>query len=268
MPRAVPSSLTFERGPLVPVVAYLVVVAVLSGLLFVSSTASPPPILGMAWGGLLAALAVGALAVEGVSPRTLFPSLRSLVSALAVLSAFWGLYNLAAVGLALGGVAAWSGVAAHPLPYLAALASSFLFTAVPEELFFRGYLQEKCVALAGGDARRAIVVGVAVTAVLFALFHLPRWALASGHGVSAALGVRLAGLTAMGLAYGLVYAMTANLWLVALLHATMNYPPLVVTVPSERHLLVGVVEYAAVVTVVAVALWVLGPDRTALVRPR
>jgi membrane protease YdiL (CAAX protease family) len=58
---------------------------------------------------------------------------------------------------------------------------------------------------------------------------------------------RLAGLTLAGLAYGLVYALTGNLWLVTLLHATMNYRPLLlsVDVPADLHLVVGVVEYAA-----------------------
>lgn len=257
---------TFERGPLVPVAAYLVVLCVLSALVAVSPTASPPPLLGMAWGVFLAALAVAAFTVEGVSVRTVFPPVRSLVPAGGVLVAFWALYNLAAFALALGGVtgfdAAWSRAAAHPLAYLAALTSSFLFTAIPEELFFRSYLQQRFAALVGGDGRRAVLAGVAAVALLFAVFHLPRWFLASGHGVGPALAVRLAGLTLAGLAYGIVYAFTGNLWLVALLHATMNYRPLLVSVhvPAELHLVAGVLEYAAAVAVVYLSVWILEPD--------
>jgi len=155
-----------------------------------------------------------------------------------------------------------SRAAAHPLGYLAALSSSLLFTVIPEELFFRSYLQGRFVAIAGGDSRRAVLTGVLAAAFLFAAFHLPRWFLASGHGVGPALAGRLAGLTLAGLAFGLVYALTGNLWLVALLHATMNYRPLLVSVhvPAEIHLLVGVVEYAAVVSVVVLAVWLLDPD--------
>ncbi|MFC6973554.1 type II CAAX prenyl endopeptidase Rce1 family protein [Halomicroarcula sp. GCM10025709] len=121
-------------------------------------------------------------------------------------------------------------------------------------MFFRAYLQQKIVALAGSETRRTVAAAVVVVAVLFALFHLPRW-LASGHGVGTALAVRLFGLALMGLAYGLVYAMTGNLWLVALFHATMNQPPFLVTVslPSELHLVVGLVEYTAIVSVVALS---------------
>lgn len=257
---------TFERGPLVPVAAYLVVVGVLSVLVSMSPTASPPPILGMAWGVFLVTLALGAFTVEGVSVRTTLPSLRTLVPVSVVLVAFWALYNLAAVALALGGVpgfdAAMSRAVAHPLPYLAALCSSLLFTAIPEELFFRSYLQGRFVAIAGGDSRRAVVVGVVGAALLFAVFHLPRWFLASGHGVGPALAARLAGLTVAGLAFGSIYALTGNLWLVALLHATMNYRPLLVSVhvPAELHLVVGAVEYVAAVAVVSLAVRILDPD--------
>ncbi|MDS0260280.1 CPBP family glutamic-type intramembrane protease [Haloarcula sp. S1CR25-12] len=266
--------LTFERGPLVPAAAYLVVIGVLSALVFVSPAASPPPVLGMAWGVFLVGLAIGAFTVEGVSQRRVLPSARALVSVSGVLAAFWALYNLVAVALALGGVvgfeAAWSRAAARPLPYLAALSSSLLFTAIPEELFFRAYLQQRLVAMAGGDTRRTVVAGVAAAALLFAVFHLPRWVLASGHGVGTALVVRFAGLTLAGLAYGLVYAVTGNLWLVALCHATMNYPPLLVSVhvPAELHLVAGAVEYAALVSVVYLAVRVLDPDRPAPVWSR
>ena len=259
-------STAFERSPLVPVAAYLVVLCVLSALVAVSPTASPPPLLGVAWGVFLAALAVGASTAEGVSVRTIFPPVRSLIAVGGVLVAFWALYNLAALALAVGGIAgfdaAWSRAAAHPLAYLAALASSLLFTAIPEELFFRSYLQQRVVAMVGGDSRRAVVTGVAAVALLFAVFHLPRWFLASGHGVGPALAGRLAGLTLAGLAFGIVYVLTENLWLVALLHATMNYRPLLVAVdvPADLHLLVGAAEYAAAVAVVYLAVRIVDPD--------
>jgi len=82
---------TFERSPVVPVAAYLVVVGVLSVLVVVSPTASPPPLLGMAWGVFLVALAVVAFTIEGVSPRTVLPPARTLVPAGVVLLAFWAL---------------------------------------------------------------------------------------------------------------------------------------------------------------------------------
>ena len=155
-----------------------------------------------------------------------------------------------------------SRVLAHPLLYLAALGSFFLFTAIPEELVFRIYFQSKAVALAAGSARRAVAIGVSAGTILFALFHLPRWFLMSGHGVGPALASHLLGLTLAGLAYGLVYALTRNLWLVALFHATMNQPPFLLTIriPSDLHLLLGVVEYAAIVLFTLVTVYVSEPD--------
>lgn len=265
---------SFERGLALPVVAYLTVIALLSALTVMSGGGSRAPLLGMVWGVGLAALGAGALKAEGVSPRSVLPSVRTLAPVALALVAFWTLYNLVAFGLALGGVTGFdsslSRVAGHPLPYIGALLSSLLFTAIPEELFFRTYLQQKFVSLAGGTTRRAVAAGIAIAAVLFALFHLPRWFLASGHGVGVALAVRLFGLTLAGVAYGLVYALTGNLWLVALFHATMNQRPLLITmhVPSELHLLVGVVEYAAIVSVVYLFVRATGSDGSPVVWSR
>ena len=261
----------FDGGSVVPVATYLLIVAALSGLTLVTSGASGSPVVGVGWGLFLAALALGAFAVEGVSPRSVLPPARSLAPAVGVVAAFWLLYNVVAYGLALGGVPGFepapSRVVAHPLPYLAAFVSTLLFTAIPEELAFRAYLQSKFTALAGGGRRRATAVGVSLAAVLFALFHLPHWFLASGHGVGPALATRLFGLTLAGLAYGLAYALTRNLWLVALFHATMNQPPFLVAVhvPAEMHLLVGAVEYAAIASTAFVAVRVsdtVGPTST------
>lgn len=258
----------FSGGPLVPVATYLLVIVVLAGLVTISPGASPPPVLGMIWGVFLVALTAGALSIESVSPRSLLPPVRTLGPVVGVVAAFWGLYNLVAVALAMGGIsgfeASLSRTAAHPLLYLAALFSSLLFTAVPEEFLFRTYLQQKFTRLAGGTTLRAVLSGIGLAAALFALFHLPRWFLASGHGVNKALAGRLLGLALMGLAYGSVYALSGNLWLVALFHASMNYPPLLVTVtvPSELHLVVSVLENTVMVSLVYLTLRLSGHDST------
>ena len=224
----------------------------------------------MTWGVFLVALTAGALRIENVSPRSLLPPVRTLRPVVGVVAAFWGLYNLVAVALAMGGIsgfeASLSRTAAHPLLYLAALFSSLLFTAIPEEFLFRTYLQQKLTGLAGGTTLRAMLSGIGLAAVLFALFHLPRWFLASGHGVSEALAGRLLGLALMGLAYGSVYALTGNLWLVALFHASMNYPPLLVTVsvPPELHLVVSVLENTVMVSLVYLTVRLSGHDTSPL----
>jgi membrane protease YdiL (CAAX protease family) len=264
----------FESGHLVPVVTYLLILGVLSGLTLIATGESPSPILGMAWGVFLILVGLAALTVEGVSPRPVLPPTRSLVPVVGVLITFWALYNLVACGLALFGVSGFditsSRVVAHPLLYLAALGSSLVFTAIPEELVFRTYFQSKAVALAEGNVGRAVAVGVAVGAVLFALFHLPGWFFMSNHGIGPALANHLLGLTLAGIAYGLVYAVTRNLWLVALFHATMNQPPFLLTIqiPSNRHLLVGLIEYAAIVLFVLVIVSLTESERISVTPAR
>lgn len=241
-------------------ITYLAVISVLSGLLFVSAGASSSPVLGMGWGIFLAAVALGALKIEGISPRGVLPSVRTVLPVTAVLVVFWGVYNLVVVGLAVGGVAGFEGTgsraATHPLLYLAAMLSSLLFTALPEELAFRSYFQQKLITIAGGNTRKSVVVGVAITALLFAGFHLPRWFLASGHGTSGGLIVHLFGLTLAGVTYGIVYELTGNLWLVGLLHATMNQPPVLVamSLPSDLHFVVGLIEYLGIIVTVYLAV--------------
>jgi membrane protease YdiL (CAAX protease family) len=68
----------------------------------------------------------------------------------------------------------------------------------------------------------------------------------------------------MGITYGIVYAVTGNLWLVAFIHATMNSPPVLVamSVPPELDFVVGVVEYATIIAVVYLATRVTKPDDT------
>jgi len=247
---------TFERGSLVPVAAYLLIIAVLSGLITISSGHSPPPLLGIVWGIFLVLLTVGLFRSEGAALTSLLPNRRTTIAAVGCVLGYWVLYNVVAFSLALGGVSGFettqSRAASHLLPYTAAFASSLLFTAIPEEMFFRSYLQQKFIDLVGGVTHRAVAIGVGAATVLFALFHLPNWFLASGHGIGPALASRLLGLAIVGLAYGLVYALTGNLWLVALFHATMNQPPFIIAVeiPAGLHLIAGVVESAAMVLVV------------------
>lgn len=266
MLRAEIGSQSFDRGPLVPVATYVLTLIVLSVLALVSGGESPPPLLGMAWGFFLVALAFGACTAENVSPGTILPSTRSFLAGAGVVLVFWAGYNALTAVLALGGVSglelAPSRVVAHPLAYLAAFGSSLLFTAIPEELLFRAYLQPKAIALAGGDTRRAAATGIAVVAVLFALFHLPRWFLLSGHGAGPALASRLLWLTLAGLTFGLVYALTRNLWLVALFHATMNQPPFLLPVQFSGglHSLVAIVEYAAFVALVLLGVSAISSD--------
>jgi len=113
------------------------------------------------------------------------------------------------------------GSAPPPLPTLVdfgAIASLQMFAvALPEEVFFRGFVQRRLAAWragVGGGARSFLggTVGVELpaTALLFALFHLP------------ARGI--AGLATFfpGLLFGWAYARSGNVWAGALFHAACN----------------------------------------------
>ena len=119
---------TFGGGSTVPVATYLLTIVVLSGLVLVSPSASPPPLLGTAWGVFLVALALGASKIEAVDPRSIFPSVRTLAPVVVTLGAFWAAYNLVAVGLAAGGV---SGFEAAPSSVAAQAAMPTSNTRIP-----------------------------------------------------------------------------------------------------------------------------------------
>lgn len=273
MTRPASERIPFDGRAAVPVAVYLLCVAALIAITLASEGTAFEPLAGVVWGLVLVALAVGALRVEGVDVRAVVPSLRSLGAVAVVLAAFWALTNLVTSVAATGGL---GGVAlgdlpfvAEPVAYVAVFASSALFTALPEELFFRGYLQEKLIALAGGRDRRAVAAGVALSAVLFALFHLPRWFLQSGHGVGPALASELAWLVAFGAAMGLAYEATGNLWVLVLVHTRVNHPDLFVTGqrPPELHTLLLFVEVAALVGAVVLASRLVGDDGSLVRRP-
>lgn len=273
MERSASERVPFDGQAAVPLAAYLLCVTALSGFLLAASGTGLGSLVGVAWGIFLVALAAGALRVEGVDVRAVLPSLQSLGAVAVVLAGFWTVTNLVVSVAATGGL---GGVVLGDLPFVAepvasvaVFASSALFTALPEELFFRGYLQQKFVALAGGRGRRAVAAGVALTAVLFALFHLPRWFIQSGHGVGPALASELAWLLAFGVAMGLVYEATGNLWVLVLVHTRVNHPQLFVIGqrPAELHTLLLFVEIAALVGAVVLVARIVGGAGSLVRRP-
>lgn len=263
----------FDGQAVVPFAAYLLCVATLSGVSLVAGGTPFESLAGVVWGGFLVALAIGALRVEGVDVRAVVPSLRSLGAVAVVLAAFWALVGLVEHVAATGGLGSVAlgdlPFVAEPVAYVAVFASSALFTALPEELFFRGYLQGKLIALAGGRGRRAVAAGVALAAVLFALFHLPRWFLQSGHGVGPALASELAWLVAFGVAMGLAYEATGNLWVLVLVHTRVNHPQLFVAGrrPAELHTVLLFVEIAALVGAVVLVSRLVSGDGSLVRRP-
>jgi len=117
------------------------------------------------------------------------------------------------------------------------------FNGMAEEFAFRGYLQNKVIALFGGGDDRirkagAIFVGV----MLFALIHIPQRVLIGGVTSPVAIAQSLLGIVLLGLVLGVLYEYTRNVVFVGVLHGTFNWQPIVVAgVPvSELAAVVGI----------------------------
>lgn len=100
------------------------------------------------------------------------------------------------------------------------------FVGLVEELAFRGYLQNKVIALLGGGSRFRITIGIVTASVVFGILHAPG-AVLSGAGISGVIGVVvLRALT--GFLFGIFYEVTQNVYFIALLHGLGNSWPLVI----------------------------------------
>lgn len=93
--------------------------------------------------------------------------------------------------------------------------------ALIEEIAFRGYLQNKLLALSRhrlGSAA-AVTMAITISAALFALWHVPAWDLTQPWTAHLPL---LGMLFGTGVVFGVIYYLSGNLYLVAVLHALGN----------------------------------------------
>jgi len=134
---------------------------------------------------------------------------------------------------------------------------------IPEELAFRGYVQNKVAALAAARGwGPADPLAIVVAAVLFGVPHGPLAILLFDLGPGAVPAVLLSNLVP-GITYGLVYYLTGNLWYASFVHGFGNAP----LIPFELAAVPYFVPFAAVMGLV-VALcyryWGLRTDRVAV----
>ncbi|MFC5973735.1 type II CAAX prenyl endopeptidase Rce1 family protein [Halomarina salina] len=178
------------------------------------------------------------LRFEGVRLRDLGLGRRQLTMALVTVAGFVLAVNVAVAGLVvLGGgqlsVVPFGLYRSPPLEYsvpalVAAGVAQYVFVGPVEELAFRGYLQNKLTDLLGPrSARFRTAVAIVATAAVFAVLHVPTLVLVEGVPLGQAVG-SLVMLTLSGIAFGTIYALTHNLFLVAFLHGIGNFWPLVV----------------------------------------
>lgn len=184
---------------------------------------------------LIAVLAVVLVHFEEVELGAIGLTRRHLVSAVL---AFGGIYtglNVAGVGLAVLFDNPWNvslitetvheDFSSLPTAWVFFVSLQF-FVGLVEELAFRGYFQNKVVALLGSNSRFRITIGIVTASIVFGALHAPS-AVISGAAISGVVGVVvLRALT--GLLFGVFYEVTQNVYFVALLHGLGNSWPLVI----------------------------------------
>jgi membrane protease YdiL (CAAX protease family) len=182
---------------------------------------------------ILVGLAVALLQREGVSLPELGFQTRLAVPALLGVAALWTVLNLAALAAAAGtGTTNAVGfLYDRPLPAIAGtVLVQYGFVAVGEELALRGFLQNKLVALFGGpERRRNRALGIVLMGLTFGLMHVPDRIVSDGLDAGALVGSVLV-VALSGIAFGVIYDLTRNLYLVVFLHGTGNFYPLFVDV--------------------------------------
>jgi membrane protease YdiL (CAAX protease family) len=210
---------------------------------------------------LVGGIAWLALRREGTGLRDIGASRELLAPALAAFAALVVAVNLAALALALrgGGTPAFGFIYdGSPALVAAAVVNTYLFNGLAEELLTRGYLQNKLVVLLDGvDERVARATGVLGASALFAVLHVPTL-LQQGVAPSA-IPLGLLPLLLTGVAFGVIYEVTRNLYLVALLHGIGNYWLLFVDPGPWPNWPVIMVLYAGLV--VGYRAWAGGTDR-------
>ena len=199
-------------------------------------------------GLMTAVLAVGLIAALRLGPRRIGLGARALVEALVgVIAVHLVLLALIAVLQWTGGRAVLTpgGVRAFEAPLrtiwgrlgTGAMLSNWAITGLGEELLFAGVLYTLAYGAmrrVEGRSRSAHLGSIPTVAVLFALWHLPGYvAIALRVGSLGGMGPGLLLNFVSWLIFGAVYAVSGNLWLVAAVHATTDYPllPAITGVP-------------------------------------
>lgn len=197
---------TWTVGPTLPLVETNAVAAAVSLV-----------VLGVVW---------MVLTQEGVTSTDIGLSLEFITPATAAVAGYFLVLNLVGAGLAVA--SGHAGTIGYQWTVSPGVAIVFFFwilliAGLVEEVIFRGYIQTKCVALLGDETRFRIGVGVVLAGVLFSASHIPRVVVAgapSGLGPAAYLGL----LAINGIAFGVLYEGTHNLYVPILVHAAGNMP--------------------------------------------
>lgn len=228
------ATMTFEGG-LKPLGAFLVATTVLAAVLVVVATrifGSRPmspveTVLYFTLGyGLIGFVAWAVLRREGLRPSHVGLSLQNVVPGVVLVAAIWTVANLLGTLAVRGDVEFGISSGVTAAKWLSLVVAQLVFVGPIEEFAFRGYFQNKFVALFdGGSDRTRKAVGILVATVIFALWHIPQRLVVQGLSLPN-LAPSLAALVALGLLFGVIYELTRNVVFTGVLHGTFNFQPI------------------------------------------
>lgn len=240
------STISFGRG-LWPMVAFLVVTTLLATLfpLYVYPNLGTPGTLA-AMGAAFAAvvlLAWLALRYEGVTAADVGLGRANVVPGVLVVVVCYLLVNAVAAVLAFRETGAVRFAVPGDLSVTAWAVMAFLqlfLVGIAEELGFRGYVQNKLVAvLGGGDDRLRKAGAILLGVVLFTAWHVPQRVVGQGLTAPADVLGTLVVVGILGTLLGVLYEYTRNVVLGGFLHGTFNWSfVFVADAPGETAFLV------------------------------
>jgi membrane protease YdiL (CAAX protease family) len=257
--------LRFDRSLLPPGIFLLGGIALVAGFLLgtewlltagvLSESPATRIIFALAAFGPMAVLAYAVLRWEGIQPTAVGFKRRHLIPGLALVTAVWlGAHLLTILLQVVTGGALGLGIppAITPADWITSIVAQLLVVGVVEEFAFRGYFQNKIVALFGGgrDRRRKAAAIVAAT-VIFAMFHVPQRLIVQGAPLES-LPPMLLFLFVYGCFFGVMYELTRNLLFTGVLHGTFNFQPILLAGPQGQPDL-DVTLF--VIPLAAVAIW-------------
>lgn len=228
----------------------------------------------------IAVFAWGVLRWEGLSAGDVGLDRNRLVSGTVSVVVIWFVINVLSYALlAFRGEQATLGLPASPTNGLPVGASPtqvagmaitlWIFVGIAEEFAFRGYFQNKLVALTGGGTDRVrTAAGIVLAAVFFALWHLPQMVAVRGIVAPEMIPALLA-LTIYTVILGTLYELTRNIVFVGLLHGTLDLNPIFVVGETGAPVTeLGLLVYPLIiVTVVLYRRWAK-TERTTDFRPQ
>ncbi|WP_416841086.1 CPBP family intramembrane glutamic endopeptidase [Haloferax sp. DFSO52] len=223
-------TIRFEGG-LVPLVAFFVAtmvvttVAVLFAERFIGAGPMSPVerILYFAVVyGVIGLIAFGALFREGLRPSDVGLSQKNVVPGVLLVVAIWAGANLLGATTTSENVVFSLPPAVTVVTWATLVVSQLAFVGPIEEFAFRGYFQNKFVALFGGGSNRMRkAAGILVATVIFALWHIPQRLVIEGLSVSEVVPAVVV-LFVLGLVFAILYELTRNLVFTGVLHGTFN----------------------------------------------